>query len=85
MDKILSARLDESTVCRIGLLSQRLHTSKKKIIEDAIQLYSRQVEEKQEMDIFTQTFGAWKRKKKGALEIENIRAAFRRSMMRHQK
>ena len=85
MDKIMSARLDESTVHRIGLLAQRLRTSKKKVIESAIQLYSREVEEEGELDVFTQTFGAWKRKKRGSKEIEDIRTAFRQSMIRRQK
>lgn len=85
MDKVLSARLDESTVSRIGLLAQRLRTSKKKVIEDAIQLYSKRVDAKGDFDVFDQTCGAWKRKKAGAREIEKIRAVFRKSMMRRQK
>lgn len=83
MDKILSARLDESTVGRIGFLAQRLGTSKKKVIEQAIELYSKQVESDVEVDVFNQTFGAWKRGKKDPLE--SIRASFRKSMTRHQK
>jgi predicted transcriptional regulator len=38
MDKILSARVDESVVNRIGSLARRLHTSKKKSIESAIEI-----------------------------------------------
>jgi predicted transcriptional regulator len=38
MDKILSARVDESVANRIGLLARRLRTSKKKIIESAIEI-----------------------------------------------
>ena len=46
MDKILSVRVDEATVRRIGSLARRLHTSKKKIIECAIDMYVSKIEEK---------------------------------------
>lgn len=85
MDKILSARLDEAMVSRIGFLAQRLRTSKKRVIEEAIRLYAGQVEAEGEFDVFDRTFGAWKRKRKGARDIEAIRAAFHNSMTRRQK
>lgn len=46
MDKILSARVDESVVNRIGSLARRLQTSEKKIIESAIERYATQVDKK---------------------------------------
>ncbi|MBW1796526.1 MAG: hypothetical protein JRI94_14895 [Deltaproteobacteria bacterium] len=85
MDKILSARVDESTVRRIGLLSRRLDTSKKKIIESAIQMYATKIEEEQNFDVLDQTFGAWHRKESADQVTQKVRKAFRHSMMRHQK
>jgi hypothetical protein len=57
MDKILSARVDESVVNRIGSLARRLHTSKKKIIESAIETYAAQVDKEQDFDVFEHTLG----------------------------
>jgi predicted transcriptional regulator len=42
MDKILSARVDESVIQQVGILARELNTSKKAIIEAAIKLYSEQ-------------------------------------------
>ena len=61
MDKILSTRLDESVVRRINSLAQRLHTSKKKVIETAIEAYASKIDKEQEKDIFRETCGAWHR------------------------
>ena len=44
MDKILSARVDESVIQRIGSLARQLNTTKKKIIEGAIILYAEKIE-----------------------------------------
>ena len=44
MDKILSARVDESVIQRIGSLARQLNTTKKKIIEGAITLYAEKIE-----------------------------------------
>jgi hypothetical protein len=40
IDKILSALGDESVVNRISSLARRLHTSKKKSIENAIEIHA---------------------------------------------
>ena len=61
MDKILSARVDESTVARIEILARELRATKKKVIEDAIELLEKKVSEGRSLDILTQTCGAWKR------------------------
>ncbi|MCX7016847.1 MAG: ribbon-helix-helix protein, CopG family [Candidatus Sumerlaeota bacterium] len=85
MDKVLSARLDESVVNRIGSLAQRLHTSKKKIIETAITEYAARVDEDNEMDVFRKSWGAWHRKESAAQIVEQIRKEFEDSMMRHHR
>ena len=84
VDKILSARLDESVVNRIGSLARRLHTSKKKIIETAIEAYAAQVDKAQDFDVFEHTCGAWRRKESARETVAKARKAFQRSVQRHQ-
>lgn len=85
MDKVLSARVGEATVARIGNLAKRLHASKKKIIESAIEMYANEIEEEQNMDVLDRTFGAWRRKKSARQLVAASRQAFQRSMTRHQE
>jgi predicted transcriptional regulator len=85
MDRILSARVDESVANSIGSLARRLHTSKKKIIERAIEMYAAKVNEEQEFDVFQQTCGAWSRKESAEQLVKRSRKAFRDSMRRHQR
>ena len=85
MDKILSARVDEATLRILGSLSRRLHTSKKKIIESAVEMYTRKIDEEQNFDLLDQTFGAWHREESAGQLGDKSRKAFRRSMMRHQE
>jgi hypothetical protein len=61
MDKIFSARVDESALRRIGSLARQLNTTKKKILEEAIRLYAEKVDAESKSNVFTQTFGTWKR------------------------
>ena len=84
MDKILSARVDESVVNRIGSLARRLRTSKKKIIETAIEAYATQVDEAQDFDVFEHTCGAWRRKESARETVGKARKAFQHSIQRHQ-
>jgi hypothetical protein len=84
MDKILSARVDESVVNRIGSLARRLRTSKKKIIETAIERYAAQVDEEQDFDVFEHTCGAWRRQDPTRETVVKVREAFQRSIRRHQ-
>jgi len=58
MDKVLSARIDESVIQQVGLLSRKLHTSKKAVIEAAIRQYSEQSGLKEKVDVFENTCGA---------------------------
>jgi predicted DNA-binding protein len=84
MDKILSTRVDESVVNRIGSLARRLRTSKKKIIETAIERYATQVDEEQDFDVFEHTCGVWRRQESTRETAVKARKAFQRSIQRHQ-
>jgi predicted transcriptional regulator len=85
MDKILSARLDESIVRRIGRLAQKLHTTKKAVIEAAILSYAEKSWPEQDLDIWEETHGAWQRRESPPETVQQARQAFRESMKRYQK
>jgi predicted DNA-binding protein len=83
MDKVFSARVDESIVNRIGVLARELHTTKKTIIERAIDLFSEKVEKEQNVDILDLTYGAWNRTESVQSTVREARRTFRDSMTRH--
>lgn len=85
MDKILSARLDESVIRRIGSLARLMNTTKKKIIESAIEMYASKIEEEKKQDILDQTFGVWQREESSTETARKAREAFQQAMLRHQK
>ncbi len=85
MDKILSARVDESIIQQINVLARNLNTSKKAIIEAAIRQYSKQKDLEKKIDIFENTCGAWKRSETPQESIAMARLAFNQSMERHHQ
>jgi len=85
MNKIFSARLEESVIQRIGSLARRLRTSKKRIIEDAIQNYADKIDREAKFDVFEQTCGVWRRKESADQIVEEARKAFGKSMERRRK
>jgi hypothetical protein len=84
VDKVLSARVDESVLRRIGSLAQRLHTSKKRVIENAVQMYAENVDQEQGSDVFRETFGTWRRKESADEIVVEARRAFRESVTRRR-
>ena len=84
MDKILSARVDETTIRKIGLLAQKLKKTKKAVIEEAIRSYADQTVSSQSIDILDQTCGAWNRSETPRETVLGVREGFRKSMKRHQ-
>ena len=85
MDKILSARVDESIIQQIGILARELNTSKKAVIEAAIKLYSEQTGVDKKINVFEQTCGAWDRSETPHESILIARSAFNKSMKRHHQ
>ena len=85
MDKILSARVDEAIIQRIGVIAQELETTKKAVIEAAILSYADKIQGEKKIDALEKTLGAWKRKESAEEDIEQIRHAFRKSMERHKR
>ena len=85
MDKVLSARVDQAVIQRIGMLARRLGTSKKAVIERAILDLAEKVETSQDLDLLGQTFGAWDREEAAAETSAQARDVFRKSMERHRR
>ncbi len=80
MDKIFSTRIDEVVLNKISLLAHRLHVSKKKVIEGAIDLYAQQMANEADMDVLAKTSGAWKRKESAQETVARAKNAFRQPM-----
>ncbi len=85
MDKIISARIDESAANQIGMLAHRLHTSKKNVIERAIELYAAHIGPEEDAGVFERTCGAWHRKETATQLVKTARKAFSDSMERHPR
>jgi hypothetical protein len=85
MDKSFSTRLNGSTVKRIEQLARRLRTSKKAVIEGAIDVYVQRIEGQNDPDVFDLTCGAWNRKESPARTVERSRRVLRQSLERRTK
>ena len=85
MDRIFSARITDKTFRQIHNLSRRLRTSKKAVVERAMDLLGSKIEEDQKTDVFDETRGIWKRKETPGITVSKIRKAFRDSMHRHAR
>jgi len=85
MDKIFSARMDETVIRQIGRLAERLKTSKKAVVEKAVKAYAETIEAEGGGDAFERTLGAWKRAESPDVIRERGRKAFLRSMRRHRR
>jgi predicted transcriptional regulator len=84
MDKILSARIDESILCRLNMLAKSLRMSKKSVLEGAILAFAEKINAEDAIDILKKTSGAWQREESVEKTVEHCRKTFRTSMTRHQ-
>lgn len=82
MDKVFSARIDESAAALISSLARQLHSTKKQVLEQAIELFAAKIEKEQDAGILEQSFGAWTRDESAKQTVEASRAAFRGSFER---
>ena len=85
MDKIMSTRMDEAVIRRIGMLAERLRTSKKAVLENAVRQYAEKIESEQGFDVFAHTFGSWQRDKSAAEIVHSIKDTMRKSHERHKR
>ena len=85
MDKIFSARMDEAVIRQIARLAERLKTSKKAVVEKAVQVYAETLDAESGVDVFERTLGAWKRREAPDSIRDQGRAVLLGSMRRHQR
>ena len=85
MDRVLSARIGDAAYRKINDLSQKMHVSKKSVIEKAIELLGKDYQQRTKSDVFDDTSGVWRREEALSETHSRIRGAFRRSMHRHQR
>ena len=85
MDKIMSARIDEAVIRYIGMLAEKLGTSKKAVIENAVRLYLKEIEAGEGFDLLAHTYGCWKRDESADETVSNIKDVMRRSQERYKR
>ena len=85
MDKIMSTRMDEAIIRRIGMLATKLGMSKKAVIENAVLYYAEKIETERDFDILSHTFGSWKRDEPAAETVGKIKDTMRRSQERYKR
>ncbi len=85
MDKIMSTRVDDSVIRNIGMLAKKLGTSKKSVIENAIQCYLEKIEAESGLDVFAHTFGSWQRDETADETVKKIKATVRKSQERYKR
>lgn len=85
MDKVISARVNESTAHQLDSLAKRLRKSKKSILEEALQKYADSLDENGKMDVFEETCGIWKRDEPIEETVRKARSLFAESMNRYRR
>ena len=85
MDKIFSARLDESVLAEMDHVVHHHHMTKKKFLEEAIHAKAQELEKETEKNIWEETRGAWKRKESPAETVRKAKESFRRAYQKHSR
>lgn len=83
MQKIMSARVDESVVALVDRIAREKKMSKREILEEAIKNFWEKVSIEKEVDSFQASFGAWERDESAEETVRKSRDAFNQSMQRH--
>ena len=81
MDRIFSARLDESALDEMERVTRRLKMTKRKFLEEAIHVRAQQLGEGSG-DVWNDTSGVWRRKEPVEKTIRSAREEFRRNFER---
>ena len=84
MERIMSIQIDDSVVELIDQIVREKKLSKKKIIEEAIKYFWQKIQGEKELDIFQDSFGAWKRDEPVEETVKKPQLVFNQSMQRHQ-
>ena len=83
MDKVLSARLDQTVVDELARLSRQLGISKKQLLEEAIRLRAKRTATSTN-DVWSETCGLWRRHEAPPKTVRRVRRVFETAMQRHQ-
>ncbi len=83
MDRVFSARLDETVVDELNRVTKRLGISKKQFLEEAIQLRLSQPSHGGARDLWAATCGAWRRSESPTTTVRRARRAFEASVRRY--
>ncbi len=83
MERIMSTRIDDSVVALIDRIAREKKLTKKRIIEVAVRNFWQKIKDEKELDIFQDSFGAWKRDEPVEETVLKSRMAFNQSMERH--
>jgi hypothetical protein len=82
MDRILSARIEESVAALLDALARKLGKSKKSILEEALRGYAERAEKGPALDLLDESWGAWKRSEAPSATVRKARRTFRSSLER---
>ena len=82
MDRITSARIEESAVALLDALARKLGKSKKSILEEALRGYAEMAAKGPSLDLLDETWGAWKRSEAPSATVRRARKSFRASLAR---
>ncbi len=85
MDRIFSARVNETIIRTVAILAKQLGTTKKAVIERAIIELAEKIEIENNIDLLAATAGTWAREESIDTTIERSRRAFRNGMERHHE
>jgi predicted transcriptional regulator len=77
--------VDEAVIRQIGALAKQLGTTKKAVIEQAVQALVEKVTAEQRLDWLAMTSGAWAREETVEETVERARAVFRDGVERHHR
>jgi hypothetical protein len=77
--------MDEAVIRHIGMLAERLGTSKKAVLENAVRYYAEKIEAEQGIDVLTHTFGSWQRDQSASETLAAIKAAMRKTQERYKR
>lgn len=75
MDRIISARIDESAAALLEVLARTLGKSKKRVPEEALRSYAEGADKAAGLDLLDETWGAWERRESVPLTVRKVRSA----------
>ena len=84
MDKIMSTRMDEALIRRVGMLAKKMGMSKKAVLENAVRFYAERIEEEDGIDVLYQTCGCWNREESADETWRLARNKMRESQERYK-